>query len=298
MFPITRGIGFDPNTEPLENGHRKLSNVSMPLQQLERTYLKAMRKGQLTATDWNNMAGNLAQAQKNFQPKVVGNYLAAPSVEQWVVDPQLDARSPGKFQRKGLKMFLGAKEGKNQFDRASMIGASHNDIAAFHKQKVDIARIPVNYTLSVGNQQLPIRINVAFQQEALYHICVRHTYAYFDNTQAKVVNSFWPDPQMSCSNVRDWVRNVLPYIGTVGGDYLQNAASTGDALDAIDISLRGHNIRIGDTEEMFYFIASLAIEEIHDDGKTPISYLMEVDTATLDAGAHAYTRNDLQQIFS
>ncbi len=85
------GIGFDPNTEPLENGHRKLSNVSMPLQQLERTYLKAMRKGQLTATDWNRWLAIWHRRKRISSPRSSGITLQSPSVEQWVVDPQLDA---------------------------------------------------------------------------------------------------------------------------------------------------------------------------------------------------------------
>ena len=293
------GIGFDPNTEPdEERGKRKLTNVSLALQQLERTYLKAIREGGLTATHLSNMAGNLTTAFKNFQSlaAATGTLLAPPYVEQWVVDLEVNSSDANdKFQRKGLKIFPGEKAGKGYFRQGRDLGGLPANIVQYKNQDTAmIATADVVYTLQISGQPRQVTIHVNFPQSTLYHICLRHTYAYFDPGQAKVVNSFWPNPITSYSDVQVWVTNVLPIIGRVGGDYLQSAASTGEDLMTLQgPPLRGHNIRIGETEGLFYFIASIEFFQADVTNTFPEEFEMVVKTATLDANAHAYTHGDI-----
>ena len=284
------GQGFDPNTEaiPGGNGARRLTAESGSLQELERVCVPTLLRNHdylPTAEEWTRMGQALTAASEAFdgyyaESKSRG-FLARPRTEQWVT-------GDSGFQRKRLRRFLGAEAGRAKFAQNRAAGnlqqAANADVAALGLAWPQGGNY--NVTDSDGTVHA-IAMSLAASQMA--HMCLRHTYQYFERTPdaIKLVNNFWPADRVSTvTGYRQLVTAAFPDIARAMLDCMEAA----EVLEEYEGSITAVNVASG--QDTLFFIAGF-----ETDDPASRSWTVTLETVAPDGpSAETYPAQMLSQI--
>jgi hypothetical protein len=306
------GMGFDPNTEPVlgnTSEARRITEESHHLQKIEYAYQtksesdrQALLSHQqvkdllaFSAKEWEDMTKALKAALESYEERAGGLLVARPFVEQWATDN-------GRFQRKGLRRFLGPRKGVEMFKEACK---TQEDLAQFS----NLPPVKNNGTVSINGVSYAVEAEVTYQ--ALCHCCQRHTYKHFDFNDRKVINTFWPLQQGGdFAAIRTLATQVLPTIMTQCIVYIMNGSDEnstpedweGTNLEAVNIPVTIH----GREQINIYFHVKLEPDVVSGDeddneadpnAEVQWKWVVKVETFAPDGNsAEAYTSEELLEI--
>jgi hypothetical protein len=255
------GMQFDPDTEvnPDVPGERRMDEVSSHLKRVEDLWMAARADEERIADVWGEMNTSMRAAIQAHE-RVAGSPAAlaplTPSkLEQWVAETT-DGRGT-RHHRKGLRAFPGEQRGADMFrstwaNARGLEGLAGSDkVAATKSFKKDVGGRPVRLTMTVTD-------------EAIYHICRRHTFEHFDFDDVKAVNNFWP-VGTGVEQLRGIVeRALLRVVEECFGYYIEKAdiaTEMYELLDAVELK----NLPAGD--QTVFVIGSIDDVEEVDEGE-------------------------------
>jgi hypothetical protein len=195
------GMQFDADTEPDPGapGGRRMDEVSQHLKHVEDLWLAARVNEEAIDGVWDGMNKSMRSAVEAHE-RVAGaaGALAPPKLEQWVADT-VEGRT--SHHRKGLRAFPGEQAGVDLFTN-SRVNAQGLDGRTGD---------PVSHSVTKEVDGRLLKLTMSVSGEAIYHICRRHTFKYFDFDDIKGVNNFWP-AETDVEQVREIVEKTLKYI--------------------------------------------------------------------------------------
>jgi hypothetical protein len=284
------GQSFDPNTEVAsqELGTRRLTPECVPLQAMERIFLPPLQADHdylPSADEWVRMDGFLKAANDAFQhdleQRLGTGLLSVPRTEQWIADA-----TGLRFQRKRLRRFPGAISGR-QIYQANHLAGNVQALATAAVNALGIAWPEVSQhqvTDSGGTQhQIQITLNPA----DLEHMCLRHTYQYFQGAAAiKLVNNFWPvNVVPAVAALHQQITAARPFIAQAVVDYLE-------IDDFVDYQGRITAADVPAGQRTIFFIAAF-------DSNDKVDYEIDLETFAPDgADAESYPAAQLTQVIS
>lgn len=193
------GMQFDADTEPDPDapGLRRMDEVSQHLKHVEDLWMAARADEEKIDDVWGGMNTSM-QAAVEAHERVAGaaGGLAQPKLEQWMADT-VEGRT--SHHRKGLRAFPGEQAGTDLFTK-SWVNAEGLEGAR--------AGGPVSRSVTKEVDGKLLKLTMSVTGEAIYHICRRHTFKYFDFDDIKGVNNFWP-VGTDVEQVRGIVENAL-----------------------------------------------------------------------------------------
>lgn len=284
------GMNFDPDTEPVPGGSgvRRMDDVSSALKDLENAWRKAAGadggRGVYDAALWTILHRHLQSAHTAAQRvDRKDRVLYPPLREQWVYDA-----TTRQNLRKGLTPFPDPGQGLRLFVEARRNAPS---IAAYADSDDEVASATV--AAAVGERRVTLTLTAA--ERNVHHVCVRHTLAFFDFTDAsrpRPVNTFWPDVR-TFDDATALAVALLPGIGRSCLRELDRAqGNVAEAADWLDEVLEISNEDV-DGRLVFY---NVQITEVGGTDAAPAVSAVIESFAPDGSDGPGFTRGDLDLI--
>lgn len=280
------GSGFDGNT--IEgDGRRYYDDISQCLERVEHAF------DQGGSQRWCSMVKALYEAWK--ASGFLSGRLPNPSREQWVRDDHLqklnEAPIPPTWQKKGLRYFMGEKDGLTLFAKARQ---PSEETIVVKLESDSEARKKIICKGSGTKTKKKTRFELSATAGAILHICRRHNYRYFDKGATKAVNNFWPEP-MTFDQTSKAVEAMLPDIALRTIEDLENGGEDEVVWSKVELGAQ----KVGNG--VAYFIVAVEYkysEDDVDDQKEEGWIEANLETACPDdQDAHAYSASQIKKIF-
>jgi hypothetical protein len=266
------GAAIDPNTID-RDGRRELDPVSILLRQVEAAFDSE------SEDRWCRMSQLLLDALTAAD--IPSGTLPAPKTEQWVRH-DFSGGVPPSWQKKGLRHFPEDDEALTIFMKARKEVSPDDVLLMASKDDAVVGKV------TAGTEAGP-PFKLVVTASAIRHICRRHTYAFFDKSEIKAINNFWPEP-MTVAETAAAVMEMLPGIATCAIAALE--ASNADYYEWSQVTLADQPVN----GALAFFTVKVGVGA-DDSDKDVIEATLE--TAAPDGQfAHAYTNSALRRIFA
>jgi len=155
--------------------------------------------------------------QQDLERRLGTGLLSVPRTEQWIPD-----MTGLRFQRKRLRRFLGEIDGR-QIYRANHVPGNVQLLVTAAVNALGIAWPEVTQHQVTDSSGTQHQIDVTLNPAGLEHMCLRHTYQYFEGPGAiKLVNNFWPvNMAPTVAALHQQLTAARPAIAQAVVDYLE-----------------------------------------------------------------------------
>jgi hypothetical protein len=240
----------------------------------------------LPSTDeWAQMGKLLSDANDVFQldleHRLGTGLLSVPRTEQWIPN-----ETGLRFQRKRLRRFPGQINGRLTY-RANHVPGNVQVQVTADVNALGIAWPEVTQHQVTDSDGVQHQIQITLNPAHLQHMCLRHTYQYFEGAAAiKLVNNFWPVNMVpTVAALHQQLTAARPFIAQAVVDYLDldEFDNAQGRITAVDVPAGARTI---------FFIAAFDSDDNAD-------YRIDLETFAPDgADAESYPSAQLNYVIS
>ncbi|WP_030800387.1 hypothetical protein [Streptomyces sp. NRRL S-337] len=260
--------------------------VSAALKELEDAWDVAsnLNNGQGDFTSpalWNRLTALLTNAKAAADAATRGDrILYPPKQEQWLYD-----EVTRQHLRKGMTDYVGAVAGQRLFQQARL-NAPALAVPAHP------ANIAATGQANANHQNAPVTLTLNITDEVAHHVCLRHTFTYFDfHLRTRAINTMWPN-MATFANVTALAGQLAPHIAQLCLDHQISVA------DDDPVRWPGDDIELTNQpagQHCVYFVVS--IEDVQPTAAGGHHVLAEAKTfAPSGASGPGFMRQELETI--